>query len=79
MRNTSARLWSGAPEGTFAALGHNNNKLFVIPEWRMVVVRLGLDQKERKITDLECGEFIRLLGESLGAAASAGASRTSHP
>jgi len=74
-----ARLWPGAPEGTFAALGHNNNKLFVIPEWRMVVVRLGLDQKERKITDLECGEFIRLLGESLGAAASAGASRTSHP
>ena len=26
---------------------------------------LGLDQKDRKITDPECGEFLRLVGESL--------------
>jgi CubicO group peptidase (beta-lactamase class C family) len=36
-------LWNGAPEGTYAAKGLNNNKLFVIPKWRMVVVRLGED------------------------------------
>jgi CubicO group peptidase (beta-lactamase class C family) len=41
-------LLPGAPESTFAAIGYNNNKLFVIPEWRMVVVRLGLDQNDRK-------------------------------
>jgi hypothetical protein len=29
--------------GTFAASGFNNNKCFVVPEWNMVVVRLGLD------------------------------------
>jgi CubicO group peptidase (beta-lactamase class C family) len=37
------RHFPGAPEGTFWASGYNNNKCFVIPEWQMVVVRLGLD------------------------------------
>ncbi|MEX2559192.1 MAG: serine hydrolase [Pirellulales bacterium] len=37
------RKWPGAPEGTFAGIGFNNNQCFVIPEWKMVVVRLGLD------------------------------------
>ena len=37
------RQWPGAPAGTFAAAGFNNNKCFVVPEWGMVVVRLGLD------------------------------------
>ncbi len=45
--------------------GKNNNKLFVIPEWRMVIVRFGLDEQDRKITNQECGEFLRLVGESL--------------
>ncbi|MCI0623666.1 MAG: serine hydrolase, partial [Acidobacteria bacterium] len=59
------RLWPGAPASTFAASGYNNNKLFVIPEWRMVVVRLGLDQTDRKITNEDLGEFLRLVGESI--------------
>lgn len=37
------RMWPAAPAGTFAAVGFNNNHCFVIPEWNMVVVRLGLD------------------------------------
>lgn len=37
------RKWPHAPPRTFAASGFNNNLCFVIPEWRMVVVRLGLD------------------------------------
>ena len=45
-----------------AAAGHNNNRCFVIPEWQMVVVRLGLDEGERKITDAHWGEFLRLIG-----------------
>lgn len=32
-----------APVGTFWASGHNNNRCFVVPEWNMVIVRLGLD------------------------------------
>lgn len=58
-------LWPGAPSETFAASGHNNNKLFVIPPWRMVVVRLGLDQNSKKISNETLGEFIRLLGEAI--------------
>ena len=57
--------WPGAPESTFAACGYNNNDLFVLPEWNMVVVRLGLDQADRAISDAEYGEFLRRIGQSL--------------
>lgn len=43
-----ARQFPGAPEGMFWAAGHNNNRCFVIPEWDMVIVRLGLDGKARE-------------------------------
>jgi hypothetical protein len=56
--------WPGAPSDTFAASGHNNNKLFVIPSWRMVIARLGLDQADRKWSDAEQGEFLRLVGQA---------------
>jgi CubicO group peptidase (beta-lactamase class C family) len=59
------RKWPGAPPGTFSASGHNNNDMFVVPEWRMVVVRLGLDQDDREVTDRDYGEFLRLLGEAI--------------
>jgi len=59
------RLWPGAPSDAFGASGHNNNKLFVIPSWRMVIVRLGLDQGDRKWTDEAQGEFLRLAGVAL--------------
>jgi len=41
--STGRRLWPAAPERTFAMQGHLNNYCFVIPPWRMVVVRLGMD------------------------------------
>ena len=59
------RKWPGAPASTYAASGYNNNDLFVIPDWRMVVVRLGLDQGDRKITDAVYGEFLRRVGAAL--------------
>ena len=37
------RKFPAAPPRTFCAAGHNNNYCFVIPEWNMVIVRLGLD------------------------------------
>jgi len=52
----------GAPEGTFAAWGHNNNLLFVIPEWNIVVVRLGLDEADGRISGQTWGEFIQRVG-----------------
>jgi CubicO group peptidase (beta-lactamase class C family) len=60
------RLMEGAPERTFAASGFNNNDLFVIPEWEMVICRLGQDQVGGfKIKDEFNGEFLRRLGEAM--------------
>jgi CubicO group peptidase (beta-lactamase class C family) len=59
------RLWPGAPADAFGASGHNNNKLFILPSWQIVIVRLGLDQSDRKWTDEAQGEFLRLTGEAI--------------
>jgi hypothetical protein len=56
------RLWPAAPTSAFAALGHNNNK--VIPDWNMVIVRLGLDQNDVKVSDTVWSEFLALVDES---------------
>ena len=37
------KLLPEAPEGTYFASGFNNNMLFIIPEWNMVLVRTGID------------------------------------
>ena len=58
-------LWPGAPADAFGASGHNNNKVFIIPSWGMVIVRLGLDQGDRKWTDEAQGEFLRLVGSAI--------------
>jgi CubicO group peptidase (beta-lactamase class C family) len=58
--------WPGATSGTFAASGANNNKLFVIPEWNMVIVRLGLDGGEATtIKDSEWGRLLNLVGKAV--------------
>ena len=59
------RKWPDAPPATFAALGHNNNKLWVVPEWRAVIVRLGLDQADRVIDDAVTNEFLKRVGDAL--------------
>jgi CubicO group peptidase (beta-lactamase class C family) len=56
------RKWPQAPETTFAASGYNNNKMFVIPDWQMVVVRLGLDEQDGKIPDSVWSEFLGQVG-----------------
>jgi hypothetical protein len=60
------RKWPDAPAGTFAAMGHNNNVCLVIPEWDMVIVRLGLDQADHKVTDAEWSGFLRGVGAAVG-------------
>jgi len=62
------RKWPGVPSGAYAASGHNNNDMFVIPPWAMVVVRLGLDQGGEggfEISDQVYAEFLRRIGEAL--------------
>jgi CubicO group peptidase (beta-lactamase class C family) len=64
LRADGRRLWPGVPASAYAASGHNNNELFVIPEWEMVVVRMGLDQADVKVRDEVWGEFLRRVGEA---------------
>jgi CubicO group peptidase (beta-lactamase class C family) len=61
------RKWPAAPPGAFAASGHNNNRLFVIPEWNMVIVRLGLDQSDRRIGDDVWSEFLGQMARAVHA------------
>ena len=49
------RMWPNAPVSTFAAQGNNNNICFVIPDWRMTIVRGGGDNIIS--TDLYDGMF----------------------
>ncbi len=54
----------GAPEGCYFASGHNNNKCIVIPQWNMVIVRMGEDGHPDD-PDRVYGEFLRLLGGAI--------------
>jgi len=71
--------WPGAPESTYAASGFNNNHLFVIPDWNMIVVRLGLDENDHKISDLELGQFLQQVGDSITDTTLSGKQIVSHP
>ena len=65
--------WPGVPAGAYSASGHNNNDIFIIPEWDMVVVRLGLDQQtDGPISDETYNAFLEKIGRAIrtpGAAA----------
>jgi CubicO group peptidase (beta-lactamase class C family) len=73
------RRWPDAPAGTYARSGYNNNDLFVIPAWKMVIVRLGLDQREDEITTVEYNVFLRKVGEAILDPVVEGERRVWHP
>ncbi|MHC4394341.1 MAG: serine hydrolase [Planctomycetota bacterium] len=62
MKPNGQHKWPDAPQETFAASGYNNNKCFVIPEWKMVVVRLGTDGN---IKDVVYNTFLKKVGEAI--------------
>lgn len=64
-QSNGERKWPDAPAKTFSASGYNNNDLFIIPEWNMVIVRLGLDQNDHAITDHEYSTFLNYIGDAL--------------
>jgi CubicO group peptidase (beta-lactamase class C family) len=61
--------WPGVPDDAYAASGHNNNDMFVIPSWNMVIVRLGLDQSGVRdgfaISDEVYAAFLRNIGSAI--------------
>ena len=56
------RKFPHAPPGTYCGAGHNNNYCFIVPEWNMVIVRLGLDGSAG---DRVWDAFLGKVGESL--------------
>ncbi|MBN1359049.1 MAG: serine hydrolase [Sedimentisphaerales bacterium] len=64
-RPDGSRKWPGVPAGAFSASGYNNNDMFVIPEWNMVIVRLGLDENQVRLTDAIYSQFLRRVGDAL--------------
>ena len=55
------RLWPSVPASAFAAQGNRNNICIVVPEWKLVLVRTGLD----KIIDIDLyDDPLRILGEN---------------
>ena len=63
VRASGVREWPSAPTGVYAAVGLNNNRLFVIPEWDVVVARLGTDGN---IPSAVWDGFFARLGKALG-------------
>ena len=54
----------GAPKGCYFASGHNNNKCIVIPQWNMVIVRMGEDGHPPE-KDKVYGTFLNMIGKAL--------------
>ena len=62
------RAWSSAPANAYTAHGNNCNFCFVIPEWNMVVVRMGTSPIIRKSyneTELMWNTFFEKLSSAL--------------
>jgi len=71
------RPWPSAPPKTYTSHGHNANFCFVIPEWNMVVVRMGTEPIRSGVAGIAAGEsrwdaFFRKVGEALGDASPEG-------
>ncbi|MFC4699797.1 hypothetical protein ACFO4O_06475 [Glaciecola siphonariae] len=59
------RQMPNAPGDTYYARGFNNNMLFIIPQWNMVIVRMGMDDEKRIDKVAFYNEFFGLLREAV--------------
>jgi hypothetical protein len=57
------RLWPSAPAKTFAAQGNLNQICLVVPEWDLIIVRMG-DDGVIEMQDYD--RVLRLAGERFG-------------
>ena len=58
------RKMPDAPASMYWAVGWNNNMCFIIPEWNMVVVRMGTDGIPID-SDKTWNEFFKRLGDAI--------------
>jgi CubicO group peptidase (beta-lactamase class C family)/murein DD-endopeptidase MepM/ murein hydrolase activator NlpD len=70
VRPDGRRPWPSAPPGTYTSHGHSSNFCYVIPEWDMVVVRMGtspIASGVRGIYEIEArwDHFFAMLAEAV--------------
>lgn len=63
--NGGGELMPDAPRGAYYAAGLHHNICLVIPEWEMVVVRLGEDRSAKGGTRATLNHFVRRLGQAV--------------
>ena len=54
-----------SPQSLYYASGFNNNMCFVIPEWNMVVIRMGLDRNPEEPKFIAYNRFFRALARAI--------------
>ena len=54
-----------SPASLYYASGFNNNMCFIIPEWNMVVVRMGLDSNPSEPKYIAYNRFFKALGKAI--------------
>ncbi len=54
-----------SPRSLYYASGFNNNMCFVIPEWNMVIVRMGLDSNPEEPKYIAYNRFFKALGKAI--------------
>ncbi len=63
--NAGLSAMPDSPAGLFYASGFNNNMCFVIPEWNMVVVRMGMDGNPDEPKYIAYNKFFKDLGQAV--------------
>ncbi|HHW11299.1 MAG TPA: serine hydrolase [Firmicutes bacterium] len=59
------RYWPNQAASVFAARGYNNNICLVVPEWHMVIVRMGVDAADVIMEAKVYDRFLQLLGQKI--------------
>lgn len=58
--------WPRATSGTYCSRGFKNNRVWVIPEWDMVIVRWGVWTESFSISEEVWDQFLGMVGEAVG-------------
>ena len=63
------RSWPSAPPRTYMSNGKGCNFCMVLPEWNLVIVRMGTIPVPSRDRDQKFDKFFGMVGEALGASA----------
>jgi hypothetical protein len=65
IRADGNRIMPDAPSNTYWSSGAGNNMCFVIPEWKMVVTRLGVAEDPPQGRYVVWNQFFKMLREAI--------------